>query len=302
MKRVLAGIFVLCAGHLLVSCGDGGDSPAPLPYMVNAATGNDAAGDGVTTPYRTITKALSTAGLGDTVTVAPGTYDSALGESFPIVIPPGVTLIGDEMNKGNGPTPTLIRGGGGYGRLGMVVVAGDYATIAGFTITNNNPFDIVPGTGAWVGHGVVMDHRIVVTLRNNRIAGCRDYAVYGLGGDRSVISGNEIVNNGGALSFGGGGEDFIRIDNNIIRANSAGVRCYAPTYADLGGGPAHSVGGNVIAGNAAFDLWTDVSTFSYARNNFWDHVPPTVGTGATGFDIVNVNVATIHIEGAALAP
>src|SRR5512145_3163030 len=121
MKRVLGtAILVLCAGNLLISCGDGGDSPAPLPYTVNAASGNDAAGNGVTIPYRTITRALASAGLGDTVTVAPGTYDSALGESFPIVIPPGVTLIGDEANKGNGPAPTLILGGGGYARFGMV--------------------------------------------------------------------------------------------------------------------------------------------------------------------------------------
>ncbi len=299
MKRVLGTAGLALLAGILLACGDdGGGTSKPLPYMVDAAAGDDATGDGVTIPYKTITKALSTAGLGDTVTVAPGTYDR---EAFPIVVPPGVTLIGDEANKGNGTTPTVILGGGEFNnRFSVAVVPGDYSTIAGFTIANDNHV-LIDNLFPAATSGVYLWHRIVVTLRNNRIVDC-DQAVSAMGADRSVISGNEIVNNGEGLSFGGAGDDVIRVENNIIRANGGGVKCYYRTYADLGGGGTGSAGGNVIAGNTDYDLWTDFPTIYYAKNNFWDHVPPTVSNGATGFDIINVYGATIVVDGAALAP
>jgi len=39
-----------------------------------------------------------------TVAVAPGAYDTANGEVFPLVVPSGVTLLGDEDNRGQGTT------------------------------------------------------------------------------------------------------------------------------------------------------------------------------------------------------
>src|SRR5688500_17905353 len=63
-------------------------------------------------PFRTITRAIATVLAGQTIQVAPGTYDAALGETFPLLLPPGTALLGDELTKGNGSTPTRIEGGG----------------------------------------------------------------------------------------------------------------------------------------------------------------------------------------------
>jgi len=55
-------------------------------------------------PCRTITAATRKAAAGDTIYVAAGTYSSASGETFPIQLPPRVSLIG------SGPEATTIQG------------------------------------------------------------------------------------------------------------------------------------------------------------------------------------------------
>lgn len=304
MKRIIGlSAIAVVAVFVLAGCGAGGSS-TPF-YMVNAAIGDDATGNGFAIPYRTITKALSMAASGDTVTVAPGTYDNVLGETFPIVIPSGVRLIGDEANKGNGPTQTLIRGGGplliDFSDINSVaILPEDNTTIAGFTITN---------TTIRVGgyeSGVILDHD-GVTLRNNRIVNVNGWAIFVCrGGNQSVISGNEILNNVcglGIYPLYRGPGPTTRVENNIIRSNGAGVVYEAyVTSGDLGGGPTGSVGGNIIAGNIDADLYTSCSATINAANNFWDHVPPTVSGTTYGFDIFNNYGATIITTGAMPAP
>ena len=62
-----------------------------LSFFVNAASGNDGnAGTTPTAPFKTISKALSVATVsGEIVNVAPGTYNTANGEIFPPISPPG---------------------------------------------------------------------------------------------------------------------------------------------------------------------------------------------------------------------
>ncbi len=79
----------VAAGGQLTS--DGGAYLRISPIVV-AETG-DNTGDGTTAaPYRTITHALGTSGIGDTLLVDEGTY--LTGETFPLTIPPGVTVRG----------------------------------------------------------------------------------------------------------------------------------------------------------------------------------------------------------------
>ena len=59
-------------------------------------------------PFKTITKALGVATAAQQVTVRPGTYDVANGESFPLQIPANVALVGDEPGRG---VATKIVGG-----------------------------------------------------------------------------------------------------------------------------------------------------------------------------------------------
>ena len=94
-----------------VSCVAG---PAPdglePDYVVSAELGDDVLASGECIPFRTMTQCFDVARPGEVVWVAPGTYDEALGERFPIRIPDGVHLIGDEDNRGVGDVPTRIQG------------------------------------------------------------------------------------------------------------------------------------------------------------------------------------------------
>ncbi len=102
-------------------------APAPPtglnPTRIVAPGGDDLKADGLCVPYKTITKALS--GLtGGVVWVAPGSY--AAGETFPIIIPGKVTLIGNTADHGEGPTPTKVIGSGTH-----------YIDICTFVLTTN---------------------------------------------------------------------------------------------------------------------------------------------------------------------
>src|SRR6267378_1737277 len=100
---------IILAALALAACP--GKKVAPSIYYVNASTGSDTNNNGTqsSSPFKTIRKAMSVATRsGTTVQVAAGLYDVANGETFPITVPAGVLLIGDEVNKGAGVT---IRGG-----------------------------------------------------------------------------------------------------------------------------------------------------------------------------------------------
>jgi hypothetical protein len=62
-----------------------------------SGTGSDAFGDGSSgSPYRTISTAMDDANSGDTIKVRTGDYDFAAGESFPILLKDGVSVLGQE--------------------------------------------------------------------------------------------------------------------------------------------------------------------------------------------------------------
>jgi len=68
---------------------------------VNPAGGSDDPSRGAqNSPLRTITFALRQAQPGTIVQLARGSYTKDSGEQFPLVVPAGVTLKGDEGSKG----------------------------------------------------------------------------------------------------------------------------------------------------------------------------------------------------------
>ena len=111
---ILAALaLAACPGKKNKKHDDDGPS-TPSVYYVNASGGSDMNPGTQTSKFKTITKAMSVATRsGTTVEVAPGLYDVANGETFPITVPAGVLLKGDETTKGGGSTPTSIVGGGG---------------------------------------------------------------------------------------------------------------------------------------------------------------------------------------------
>jgi hypothetical protein len=108
-------------------------------YYVHASSGSDANPGTVRAPFKTITHAVANAGTGKTICVLPGTYDAALGETFPIRLRQNQSLVGDVANKGVGPAPTTVYGAGyaGPGWDGdymAAFVAAEGSSIAGLRI------------------------------------------------------------------------------------------------------------------------------------------------------------------------
>ncbi len=123
-------------------------SPLPATFYVNPATGNDAAAGSQAAPFKTISRALRQSKAGDRVQLAPGTYNATSGETFPLVVPAGVTVIGNEANKGSG---ILILGSGRFisrtfAGQNVTLLLDTNAQLRGVTVTNPE----IRGTGVWL--------------------------------------------------------------------------------------------------------------------------------------------------------
>jgi nitrous oxidase accessory protein NosD len=275
----------------------------PAIYYVSASAGLDTNPGTQGSPFKTITHAMRVATRsGATVQVDPGAYNVANGETFPITVPAGVLLIGDEGHKGGGSTPTSIVGGGGQAPgatagVGVALLPGAGSTIAGFKITNDNPA-LSGRYGLFLSNSSVM-------LRNNTVTGAtHKVGIYVDASTSHVITGNWIVDNGGSsagsgLAFGKGGVG-TKVENNVITGNGFGVE-YDVAGGDLGGGSAGSVGGNVISCNTQNDLvsFAQTAIMITAASNLWDHAPATRGA-STGDDIYDSSgMATVNATPAA---
>ncbi len=293
--------FLLSLLTLAAACGGGqGDGPAQPPvadWYVNASTGNDAAPGSLLLPFRTLTHALSVATAGEIVFAFPGTYDAAHGETFPLLVPSGVTLLGDAAHQGGGSVPTSIVGGGlapapnPGGLLGATIVPGAGSEIAGFRIRNDQP------PSAVAAEAVVLP-AAGVTLRDNRIHDSEDgiYCYNAVGSHtirHNVVEGHATS----GIVFDGGGEDSV-VESNQITGNQFGAEFHSEG-GDMGGGSPGSLGLNALSCNSGADLFTDASAMTTiaACFNAWDHVAPTVAPGP-GVDISNVNGAAVVIVGA----
>src|ERR687885_79121 len=105
---------------------------------VNPQTGKDAGAGNSQSPFKTLTRALAAASTGTTIQLAAGTYNAAGGEVFPLVVPAGVMLLGDEPSKGKG---ILIIGSGKYasptfGSQNITLRLESNAQLRGVTVTN----------------------------------------------------------------------------------------------------------------------------------------------------------------------
>ncbi len=98
---------------------------------VNGDNGNDLTGYGtVDNPWQTITFAISQILGTGTIYVSPGIYNSASGESFPIYMKNGVSLVG------NGGNDVVIEGESGNAVIFCFDITDRTTRIQGFTIKN----------------------------------------------------------------------------------------------------------------------------------------------------------------------
>ncbi|AFY32428.1 DUF1565 domain-containing protein [Calothrix sp. PCC 7507] len=181
---------------------------------VNPATGADTgAGASAAAPYKTITFALSKAQSGTFIQLAPGSYNKESGETFPLLLKPGVTLQGDESSKGQG---ILITGGGYYtsktfARQDITILAENGTAIAGLTVTNPNQ----RGTGVWVESSNPL-------IRNNTFTNSVREGVFVTGtGNPKVESNIFVQNKGNGISIAKSAQGEIR--NNLFQDTGFGL-------------------------------------------------------------------------------
>ncbi|WP_051289748.1 DUF1565 domain-containing protein [Dolichospermum circinale] len=161
-------------------------------------------------PYKTITDALSQAKPGTVIQLAPGNYSN---ESFPIELKPGVTLRGDESNRGE---RVVISGGGNhitrsFARQNITILADKDTTIAGVTVTNTNE----RGTGVWV-------ESTNPTIKNSTFINNARDGVFVTGEGNPRIENNRFVqNSANGISITKKSRGEIR--NNLFQNNGFGL-------------------------------------------------------------------------------
>jgi len=161
-------------------------STATLPAVTNwvSVAGDDSTGDGSTgSPYRSITKALSTPSI-NLISVGSGTYDVANGETFPLAIPDGIKIIADSaiLNPNYTTNALLLASGATSGNLisglrierakGPAIRAGSWGgTIKDCTITDvansavldNNDTAVLYHTGE-DSRTIILDNLVVTNI------------------------------------------------------------------------------------------------------------------------------------------
>ncbi|ASC71734.1 Cell surface glycoprotein 2 [Halomicronema hongdechloris C2206] len=122
--------------------------------QVNPASGRDDRPGG---PYQTLAHALQQATAGTLIQLAAGTYSQASGERFPLLVPDGVLLLGDESTQG---TAIVIHGGGPHhspsqGEQTVTLILAGSAQLRGVTVTNPR----AGGIGLWIEQGAPLVSR-----------------------------------------------------------------------------------------------------------------------------------------------
>ncbi|MGJ3250320.1 MAG: DUF1565 domain-containing protein [Elainellaceae cyanobacterium] len=137
-------------------------------------------------PYRTIAYALEQATDNTVIQLAPGSYTRDTGEVFPLTIPPGVIVRGDEPN--NGGTSVIIGSGSlvspSFAGQNVTIVMLDDSQLRGVTVTNPNS----RGTGVWV-------ESTNPTIRNNTFSNSLREGVFVTGTGNPTIESNVFIQN-----------------------------------------------------------------------------------------------------------
>ncbi len=182
---------------------------------VNPFLGTDttAAGRTENAPYRTISYALLQAKAGNVIQLARGSYSTQSGEVFPLTLPAGVTLRGEESEKGQ---TVVIIGGGTYvsptfARQNVTLRAVGNSDIRGVAFTNPN----TRGTGIWV-------ESANPTIQNNTFKDSNRDGVFVTGTSTPRILDNVFVKNGGqGISVASNAKGEIR--GNVFQENGFGL-------------------------------------------------------------------------------
>jgi parallel beta-helix repeat protein len=182
-------------------------------YYVNAATGSNISGNGGSgTPWKTITYALGQInGTGHTLFIASGTYNVDLGETFPIIMEDGVSLIGA------GATTCIIDAGGTNSVIKCIGIVYPGTHVEGITFRKGG--NVTHGSGFYISAGSVL------IIQNNIITLNNADGLY-VENSSPLIRNNRILNNAYTPGIHTSGlSSSPRIINNVITGNSDGIEC-----------------------------------------------------------------------------
>lgn len=257
-------VSVLWAAALLVlaACSDDESTVAPPPSSdryVNRTTGDDANDGSAGAPWATISHAVATADSEITIRVAPGTYNSSRGETFPIVMKKGQRLIGNVGSKGAGATPTRIEGGGAYplGTMdGTAVVGAEGARVAGFSIVNLSDYYVgvaVDGVTMQIDHNTFLGGMYAgVNAGNGASLDAHDNLfhtdVFGL-----ILDGSGVVRvHDNTMEYGrngvrANGIDSLEVADNVINTWDTGVIAALGTWIMIRNNTFNPPAGNLVA-------------------------------------------------------
>ena len=189
------------------------NSTVATTVYVNPVTGRDTGNGSRLSPFKTLTHTLNNIRTPAIIHLARGTYDAANGEVFPLIIPSGVWLVGNEATKGQG---IVIEGSNDYqtksfGLQNITLILADDAQLMGVTVTN----PINKGTGVWI-------ESTSPTVANNTFIKCRREGIFISGNAKPAILDNVFVQNASAglvMARHSKGE----ILRNVMQRNSIGI-------------------------------------------------------------------------------
>lgn len=264
-RNIQRSIAAILTSALLLS-GQAASMMSSIPVAKAAGTtyyvsnsGNDGGAGSELDPYRTITHALSVSVNGDTILIAAGTYDTYHGETFPLSLKSGVSVLGSgagvTLIQRNGPVP-------GTPVISAISIGGN-AILDGFTISG--------GLNSGNGGGLLI-HDSTLTISNNIIT--RNTAAYGGGihieGDSNPAVHDNIISDNTYTTLGGGIYCALpanpTIFNNTIQSNHGGTGgggiavagCSPSIYDNVISGNSASVGGGVYFDDSSSNIFNNV--------------------------------------------
>ena len=153
---------------------------------VNPVTGSDRGNGSRTSPFKTLTRALTRAASKTTIYLSPGTYSTTTGEKFPLTVSEGVTVIGQEADKGEN---IIVLGGGEYNsptfrRQNVAVLLAERSQLRGVTISNSG----TKGIGVWIESTSPL-------VASNTLTNCALAGVVVTGNGKPTLQDNRVIRN-----------------------------------------------------------------------------------------------------------
>ena len=269
-----------------------GGLPSLTDYYVNSGTGSNTTGNGSqATPWKTITYALNQiTGTGHILYVAAGTYNTALGETFPIVVKTGVSLVGEGIDVSiidANSTNIVLRCNG---------IVDATTRVEGFTIKGGK----VSTTTSSGGAGIFISAGSALTITNNKITGNTNYS-FGLGGGIYISSStpsilNNVITGNSPGTFGEGAGIYVSNGSPLIKGNRVESNTgYGSGIYVTGSSSSPRILNNVIAKNKEGGIGCSTSSKPKIINNtISDNTSDGIFIGPASPDSIINNIISLN--------